>query len=470
MNLDLFGVGIKSRSEIMTAQRRVNVFYEEIKDDDRGSRIAVIGTPGREAFVNFAAAPARLLYEKDDYLYVVHGTTFYEIDNVGTATARGALLTGEGRCYADDNGSQIMVTDSGNYGYIYTIATNDFAQITDPNFPGALNVTWQDGFFIVPKPNSGRWHISASYDGTAWTASDFKNAESQPDNNVLAYSYNGTLMMFGSLTTEFYSNVGAQGVPFTRIQGATLQWGLAAKDSLCPFQDSVVGLLRNELGQMQIARISGYKAQRISTSDLESIIRGYDAFQDATGLSYMIDGHPFYQINFPTGNASWLYDGLTGVWSELQSSGGRDRAEMHCVFLNQNIVADFENGLLYRIDPDVYTDNGNLIRRLLVSKHITNGGNPLTIDELRLFFETGNGLATGQGSDPTVMLRVSKDGGRTYGPERTKSLGILGDYRARVAFQRFGQAEDFVFEISMSDPVKFMLVGEAVEAEAHTWA
>lgn len=468
MSLDLFGAGIKSRSEIMTAQRRVNVYYEEAKDEDRGSRINILGTAGRELFAALGDAPARLLYEKDDSLYVVQGGTFKEIDNAGSVTTRGTLITTTGRCYADDNGTQIMVSDGLN-GYIYTIASQTFAQITDGDFPGALNVTWQDGFFIVPKPDSGRWYISATYDGTVWNSLDFKNAESQPDNNVFACSYYGTLMVFGTLTTEFYSNAGGQGVPFTRIQGATLQWGLAAKNSLCPFQDSVVGLFRNELGQPQVARISGHRADPISNPDLDSIIRKY-AYGDATALSYMYGGHPFYQINFTASGASWLYDGNTGVWSQLESNGGRDRGELHVVFLTRNIVSDYENGNLYRLEPEIYTDNGDAIRRLLVSKHITNGGNPLTVDELRLFFETGKALPTGQGSDPQIMLRVSKDGGRTYGPERRKSLGALGKYRQPVSFQKFGQAEDFVFEISMTDPVKFMLVGEAIEAEAHAWA
>lgn len=479
MNFDLFGVGLRSRSAIMTAQRRVNAYYEINPDEDgRGFKICVFGTPGLTEFVDFGDTPARLLYPKGDLLYVVHRGTFWEVNNAGTKTSRGSLSTTTGRCFAADNGTQIMITDDAGNGYIYTIATTTLTAISDGDYPGATGVTWQDGFFIVTKPDSGRWYISASYDGTSWGSSDFKNAESQPDDNVLPLADHGTVMIFGSLTTEFYSNTGASGFPFSRIQGANLEWGLAAPSSLAKYENSVMGLMRNENGRVAVGRLEGYDVVPVSDSDLESIIRGYGTFADATAFAYNLDGHPFYQISFPTGNQTWLYDGkisaLLGhpVWSELTSGTGpieRHRAQYAAFFLNQTIVSDYENGKLYRIAPDVYADNGMPIRRLLVSKHLCNEGLPLTIDELRLFFETGVGLTSGQGVDPQLMLRYSKDGGKTWSPERWADLGAIGDY-VRVVFREFGQAEDFVFEIAVTDPVKFALVGEAIEAERHAWA
>src|SRR5687767_3243661 len=109
MQLDLFGAGIKSRGEIMSAQRRVNVYYEAQADEDRGTKVAVLGTPGRDLFTDFGDTPGRLAYPKGDSLFVVHGTTLYEVNNVGVQTARGTLLTSIGRCYAADNGAQIMI-------------------------------------------------------------------------------------------------------------------------------------------------------------------------------------------------------------------------------------------------------------------------------------------------------------------------------------------------------------------------
>lgn len=468
MNTDLFGVGIRSRSPIITAQRRVNVFYESAQDEDgRGFKVAILGTPGLEEMLDLGEGPVRALYVKGDYLYAVHGSSFYRIDGQWNATVKGSIVSSAGRCFIVDNGTQIMTVD-GTDGYIYTIATDTFEPITDDAFPGATSVSWQDGFFIVTKPNSGRFHISASYDGLTWNALAFKNAESQPDDSVLVISDHGTVIVFGDLTTEFYANTGGDPVPFARIQGSNLEWGLAARGSIAKYENSLVGLFRNKMGQVVVAKIEGYEAFSISTSDLDAVIRGYPLVSDATAFSYMLDGHAFYQINFPSGGASWLYDGKMSTWSQVASGTapmGRHRAELQVEFQRQTIVSDYENGKLYRLNPDVYTDDGAAIKRLLVSKHITNQGLPITIDELRFFFETGVGLTLGQGSDPELMLRYSKDGGQTWSPERRKKIGPIGRYGRRVKFEQLGQSEDFVLELSMSDPVKFVLAGEAIDAE-----
>jgi hypothetical protein len=43
-------------------------------------------------------------------------------------------------------------------------------------------------------------------------------------------------------------------------------------------------------------------------------------------------------------------------------------------------------------------------------------------------------------------------------------MGKKGDYKARVRFPRLGTGEDWVFEITISDPVKRTLTAAYVEA------
>jgi hypothetical protein len=59
---------------------------------------------------------------------------------------------------------------------------------------------------------------------------------------------------------------------------------------------------------------------------------------------------------------------------------------------------------------------------------------------------------TGQGRDAEVMIRVSRDGGFTWGAERIVSAGVLGAYTQRLQAFQFGQARDWVIEVSVSDP------------------
>ncbi|MER8124671.1 hypothetical protein ABS198_20540, partial [Acinetobacter baumannii] len=88
---------------------------------------------------------------------------------------------------------------------------------------------------------------------------------------------------------------------------------------LAKFDDSLAGLMKNRMGQVQVMAAVGHSLKKISTEELDSIINGYPSVADATAYSYMLGGHPMYQINFPAAGKSWLYDGSTGLWSPLES-------------------------------------------------------------------------------------------------------------------------------------------------------
>lgn len=63
------------------------------------------------------------------------------------------------------------------------------------------------------------------------------------------------------------------------------------------------------------------------------------------------------------------------------------------------------------------------------------------------------------GANPQVMLRISNDGGKTWAAETWRSAGRVGEYLARVDWNRLGCARRRVFEVSCSDPVPFRIVG-----------
>lgn len=75
----------------------------------------------------------------------------------------------------------------------------------------------------------------------------------------------------------------------------------------------------------------------------------------------------------------------------------------------------------------------------------------------------GNYLPAVQGSDPQIMLQVSRNNGNTFGKEKWKSIGKAGKYFTRVRWTRLGSAKDFVFQLTMTDPVPFEIIhGAAV--------
>lgn len=460
--INLFGIGQYGKSHNVTSQERLNCYIEVQPGDDR-SRLAIYSTPGLDLFTSFGDTPIRGIYQRTDFIYVVHRGTFYEVNNAGVKTIRGTIGTTSGRVYMWDNGTQLMLTD-GTLGYIYNFNTLVFTQIVDPDYPGAVTVTWQDGYFIINKPNSQRFYVSAIGDGLSWDALDFASAESNPDNIVSVWCDNSTLYLFGSVSTEFWTNSGAQDFPFSRISGGSTEWGCAAINSVVKYDNTLAFLAKNRMGEVIVAKFVGYTPQRISTPELEYVINRYTSVADATCFSYMLGGHPMLQINFPIGNASWLYDGLSNCWSQVQGYNiSRHRAEMAVNYLDKIMVTDYANGNLYRLNPLSFTDNGQPIAMEVITKHVEKDDLRITIDSLQLDMETGVGLQTGQGSNPQIMLAISKDGGHEYGTEQWVTFGQVGKYKTRAIWRRLGQARDWTFKFRITDPVKRVILGASIK-------
>lgn len=450
----MFGLGNVGKSVSVDAQERLNLYAEV---DMESGTLKLYPTPGLTTFVNFGTSPARALYEKGDYAYAVIEETLWEIANDGTTTNRGAVLGGTGRIDITDNGAQMLIVNGVN-GYIYTFATTTLTQIVDPDFPACDTCAFLNGYFIVQKADSAEFYISALYDGMSWDALDFATAESDPDNMVRVMVDNGMVLLFGNKTTEFWGDSGAADFPFARIGSSAIEWGLAARWSLCKFMDSLIFLRKNRLGAVQVCVLSGYTALPVSNAEMDFVFSQYSTVEDATGFAYMVSGHPFYQINFPTANASWLYDGLTKAWSKVGASDARHRGEIQVNYLNRSYVSDYATGNLYLLDQDSYTDDGTEIAREFVSRH-TSTGSFSRIPQLWIEMEPGVGLATGQGSDPQVMLQVSRDGGKTYGAEMWRSIGAIGEYTWRAVWNKLGRARNWVFKVRVTDPVKTVFIG-----------
>lgn len=462
--IPLFGLDQEGVSSFVTAQRHLNL-RAIIKREADKAKIVFVGTSGTTLFSSVNGdTPIRGWLAVGSVFYYVHRGTFYEMNNAGTRTSRGTLNTTTGRVDMAYDGTRIVIVDGTN-GYTYTIATTTLAQIASGNFPnGARTVTWLDGYFLVDDGADDEFFVST--DGTTWNALDFATAESAPDGLSRVFSDNGEIVLFGSNTTEFWANLGGGAFPFAPVRGATQEFGLAARWSVAKFNSGLAALVKNNQGQVQVMWFEGYVPRPISSQELDTIINGYSSVSDATAFAYMENGAPCYQINFPTAGKSWLYDAASGMWSPLEYglSGARHRAEMFLDFNSRRLVADYSTGDILQFDDSTYTDNGTAIAREIIGRHVFQGSNRVTVDELFADFEVGVGLTSGQGVNPQVMLAISKDGGKTFGTELWKSLGAIGKYATRVAWRRLGIGRDFVFKLRLTDPCKFVLTYAAMRA------
>lgn len=464
--IPLFGTGLKSYSQVASAQRRLNCFYD-IRPDQDGSPIIVRGTPGSVLVATlppgFNPHPIWGWRVVNGYLFVVAGQYLFRLDQGLRPLTVGQLPTVAGPVEMSDNGIHLGIVD-GVAGYSVTLDSLTIATIGGSFPAGSSSITCLDSFAVAVEPLSRSFFVSSVLDLTTagWSQPIKGTKENTSDYLIAVDALNGLLILWGSASIEFWQDLGTAPNPFSRINGASQTWGLAAVRSRANIANTMIFLGQNPQGGAQVLMLQGYVPVRVSTSDIESMINDFGTLADAVAMTYLQDGHMMYQITFPSQNVSLLYDATTQFWSEVQTGlalQDRHYGQIGVAFGGKNYFADATNPNIYRFDIHTNTDNGFPIKRQVCSRHIRQNGNEFGIGEVYLDMETGVGTNLGQGQDPLIVMQVSKDNGRTFGPERPKRLGRAGQYKTpRAKWDRLGSAKDFVLRWTMTDPVDFVIV------------
>lgn len=467
MKTPILGSAYVARSVNAADNRMINLFPEIIPEG--GKEPAFLNrAPGLKLKVSVGLGPIRGMWEFNGTLYVVSRDKLYKLDSSYTATLLGTVAGTSGPVSMADNGTQLFVACNGP-SFIYNSQTTAFTQITDSDFPGAVTVAYLDGYFVFNEPNSQKIWITSLLDGLSVDPLDFASAEGSPDGVVGIIADHREIWVFGTNSVEVWYDSGNADFPLSRIQGAFNELGCAAPYSIAKMDNGLFWLGKDARGQGIVYRANGYTGQRISTHAVEWQIQQYENMSDAIGYTYQQDGHSFYVLIFPQADRTWVYDVATQAWHEragfVKGEFTRHRSNCQAFFQGEVLVGDYQNGNVYSLDLEDYSDNGSIQKWLRSWRALPTGQNNLKRSaqhSLQLDCETGVGLNLGQGSDPQVMLRWSDDGGHTWSNEHWVSIGKIGEFYRRAIWRRLGMTmklRDRVYELSGTDPVKIAIVG-----------
>lgn len=496
------------------AQQCINLYPEITDSGTAKAQKVLLGTPGltesRNLFstneLQVTSPRQKSAYKASDgNSYFVSGGQLYRVSTFRFADdyydipfgfdGEGALSTTTGPVYMADNGTILMIVD-GTYYYKYVFATETFSVISDAALTtGASHISYIDGFFIVNDVGTNKWRSSPiNWNGTdAWDSLAIGYANQGPD-EITALAVSGRdIALLGPQTAEVWYDAGSTPFPFGRNTSVSFQVGIAAPHSLARLKNNLIWLGSGEDGRGQIVMLSGFQLQRISTFCIESEIEGYADISDAFSFTYQRGGHFFYVLIFPAENKSWVFDLATGEWHEWlylnPDTGLFERClpvlvceyqdELYALSRVKEIIPTItftSTGMayghnvpsysFYKLDPYGYKDGDDYVRRVRSTPHISDNGKRVFYGNLQVDMNTGDGLVTGQGSDPQAVLRISNDGGKTYGYPMQAGIGALGNYNTRLRWNRLGSGRDRVFELSISDPIPVAITGAWADVTA----
>lgn len=424
---------------------------------------------------------------------VANGVIYLGQTVQGTGVTSGTIITALG---TGTGGTGTYTVSSAQYVASVTMYLLNFTQMpaTDGAFSGGNTVDIVDNYFVYNKPNSQQWGATNTLSPIS-SGLSFASKDGAPDNLVSLIVDHREVYLLGENSSEVWVDVGAFPFPFQRIPGTSTQHGIAAQYSMSRFGNSFAYVSRNNRGQGMIVQMNGYTPTRISTHAVENSLLNQN-IDDAVAYTYQLEGHEVYVVSFPSIDLTWAFDGSTGMWHKwlwVDSNNVYHRHRSNCsASFNGNVyVGDWENGKVYLLDTENYTDDGGEIRRLRRCPHLVADLQRQYFDELQLQFQPGVGLSgisntsnssavagiaiagvavagsTGTASanvDPQAMLRWSNDGGSTWSREYWVGIGKQGRYKNRAIWRRLGMARDRIFEVSITDPVKAVIVSANLKA------
>jgi hypothetical protein len=421
--------------------------------------------------------------------YFVQGPDLYRIDQsidgfgaaayTAVKVNTSVTLPGTERVIMADNGEeggQLMIvtpaSDAKFNAYIYTVA-GALVAVSDSDFDGPVScVRYVDGYFLFTKKNGQKFFISDLRDGAAYISTDFERSEADPDFVQSAFIIRNQPFIWGKQTIQGYQNVGGTGFPFVYIQGSVQSKGLASIYGLVEESDRVVFLGGGENESPSMWITNGSDSEKLSTIAIEQEISTYsqNVIESCFTWQYSRAGAEFIAFTFP-GQSCFVFDFRSGEWHTRESVNNMGDsipcrissiADCYGVLL----VGDVATNKIGVLDRNTFTEYGEQIQRRFVTPHIDNEGMPFFINSVELVSKTGAGLTSGQGSNPTVSLSISYDGGRTFSNRLERSIGRIGEYNKRTIWNQLGRvSREVCFKFEMSDPISWAFTKAEVNFE-----
>lgn len=442
----------------------INWYPSAVETPNGTTPVELLPTPGVQTFATATVGGGRGAWAGDGRAFVVFGDTLFELTSAGAATSRGTLAYDANPVTFSTNGdagNQLLITSGGN-AYSYDLTTNTLTlEITGDCLQGGV----VDGYGVVF--GAAQFRISDLFDLTTWDPTQFAQRSIQSDlwQAAIVDPY-GYITLFGSKTSESWSNVGAFPFPFAPDRSGLMEEGIAAPFSVKQAGKHKVWLSTNANGGYQVLAAQGFTPRRISTHALERAIAGYASVSDAQADTYEQEGHAFYLLTFPAAGVTWCYDFSTGAWHQRGTfqTGAYTywRPAFHCFAFGKHLAADRDSAVIFDVTDTVATDAGGV--PLVRERQFPAGSRENTLvfyDRLEILCQSGVGLSTGAAEDmaPAFMLEVSNDYGRTFGSERQGQIGAIGRYETRAAWWGLGSGRGRYYRLRASAAVPFRLTG-----------
>jgi len=306
--------------------------------------------------------------------------------------------------------------------------------------------------------------MTSKYDGYGWVTYN----EWSPDALTCLIGTGSHIWCFGpkSYQTWYYNN--DINFPFESADTGAAAIGIRAPASAAVLGPMVFWLGASDIGQNGIYVGQSTSVVKISNPDIERDISNMTYPEDAIGQCWNENGHDFYAITFLTDKQTLVFDVTEKLWHnrstralKMNTYGSWEPQFAHLAY-NKLIFGTLTDKYLIYLDKENFKEyDGRPIIRLRESGFTISDYNPVIIERFQLI--ANNGFIKDTTLNPSIMLRVKRDGG-SYSNVSQRKLGKIGQYDYQSNFDRLGMGRIWSFEISYTENTDLILINGKVMA------
>lgn len=420
----------------------VNMVLEQAPTEKTGkmlqSRMAMVATGN-----SYGDGPIAAVMIKDgvfggSQFTVSDGTLYQDATPLGT-------IPGTGPTSIAGNDGGVMAASGGTLRYYNGTV---LADVAFPDSASVSRVISGAGRFIALRADTGKFYWTPVL-GSTIDALDFATAENQPDSVRDALFMDDILVLFGAETVEFWPNTNDPDLPFTPLEGRIIEKGIRATGCATSI-GSTFAWVTNE--------------HQVCLSDENNIISNnglqerIEASASVSLFSFVMGGNEYLCLQLDA--ETQVYQPRTGAWSEWQSHG-QDRWAVSC--FSGGVLGSDIDGRTFAFG-DGHVDLGGPMSRIWTAGMPINAGGTRISNIMTRVNVGQTPFLTGDYDDPSIEMRMSRDGGMTWGEWRARSLGRQGKYRVDVQWRGCGMASrpSLLVQFRVTDPVDIRTSGASV--------
>lgn len=314
-------------------------------------------------------------------IYRIQGATIYKNDVAIAGGAPNGAMDTTGGVYRFSSclgATPALQFGNGVGSYNYD-GTTPITAIAGANFPATGLVkgwAYLDGTTYVMNTAANIRGCTNLNAPTVWT--DVLNtitAQIEPDKGVFLSKQLVYVVAFKQWSTEvFYDAQNASGSPLGPVQGAKINYGCAAADSVQEMDGVLFWIATNRSSATQVVMMDSLKVQVVSTKPIERLLGEAD-FSAVYSFGIKYEGHRFYGFTLKNNNITLVYDMTDQMWSQWTDPDGNYFKIVSSTFNSATgrILQHESNGKTYLMDSAYHTDDGSIITTDIYTPNFDGG-------------------------------------------------------------------------------------------------